>query len=510
MCELNNQVKHLIDSVVGTLGEHEVDSAVATSLLAVKDRLDQPLRVAIAGRVKAGKSTLLNALVGEQLAPTDAGECTKIVTWYQHGPTYRVTLDLIDGSSRAVPFNRQSGAIEVDLQELTAGNIRRIVIEWPSKRLIDLTLIDTPGVGSINTEVSDRTVAFLTPDDDQPVEADAVLYLMRHMHANDLSFLESFHDDELAHASPINAIGLLSRADEIGVGRPNAMRVANRISGRYRSDPRLRRLCQTVRPIAGLLAETAATMTENEYRLLEQLARLDRSQTEALLLSADRFTADRIAPGSAAPGSAPGGEVTAGDVTLTPLARRHLLDRFGLFGIRTALPVIRQGRVTSAGELADALEKRSGIVELRQDLLDRFASRRNVLQARSALAAVETLLASAEPAAARRFLPEVERIRSGAHAMAEIRLLNDYRRGLLDLTDEDGLEMERLLGADGDNATDRVGLAPDTDAETVRGELIAAIDRWRRRGEHPLASREVVNAASVLVRTCEGTLAGLQ
>ena len=40
------------------------------------ERLDEPLRVAIAGKVKAGKSTLLNALVGEQVAPTDAGECT--------------------------------------------------------------------------------------------------------------------------------------------------------------------------------------------------------------------------------------------------------------------------------------------------------------------------------------------------------------------------------------------------------------------------------------------------
>ena len=49
-------------------------------LTAVRDRLDEPLRVAIAGRVKSGKSTLLNALVGDRLAPTDAGECTRIVT----------------------------------------------------------------------------------------------------------------------------------------------------------------------------------------------------------------------------------------------------------------------------------------------------------------------------------------------------------------------------------------------------------------------------------------------
>ena len=49
-------------------------------------RLDEPLRVAIAGKVKAGKSTLLNALVGEQVAPTDAGECTRVVTWYRAAP----------------------------------------------------------------------------------------------------------------------------------------------------------------------------------------------------------------------------------------------------------------------------------------------------------------------------------------------------------------------------------------------------------------------------------------
>ncbi|MDH3303272.1 MAG: GTP-binding protein, partial [Acidimicrobiia bacterium] len=162
-----------------------------------------------------------------------------------------------------------------------------------------------------------------------------------------------------------------------------------------------------------------------------------------------------------------------------------------------------------AGELAEALEKKSGIVELRQDLLERFAARRNVLQARSALAAVERLLAVSGPKVQNEFLPEVERIRSGAHAMAEIRLLNDYRRGLLDLTVDDGAEMERLLGTDGHHPTDRLGLDSDADPDTVRRELVAAIDKWRRRGEHPLASREVVNAATVVVRTCEGTLAAL-
>ena len=80
---------------------------------AVLDRLDEPLRVAIAGKVKAGKSTLLNALVGEELAPTDAGECTRIVTWYRDGITYRATLEPAAG--RAPPgaaSPRDGGAID--------------------------------------------------------------------------------------------------------------------------------------------------------------------------------------------------------------------------------------------------------------------------------------------------------------------------------------------------------------------------------------------------------------
>src|SRR5215469_10506756 len=55
---------------------------VADRLGQISARLRGPLRVAIAGKVKAGKSTLLNALLGEALAAVDASECTRIVTWY--------------------------------------------------------------------------------------------------------------------------------------------------------------------------------------------------------------------------------------------------------------------------------------------------------------------------------------------------------------------------------------------------------------------------------------------
>ena len=64
-----------------TLEAYRDDPEAAGMLQGYARRLAQPLRIAVAGMVKAGKSTLLNAIIGEEIAPTDTGECTSIVTW---------------------------------------------------------------------------------------------------------------------------------------------------------------------------------------------------------------------------------------------------------------------------------------------------------------------------------------------------------------------------------------------------------------------------------------------
>ncbi len=186
-------------------------------------------------------------------------------------------------------FRRDDGAIDIDLDGRDASAVDRLDVTWPSGGLRTLTLIDTPGVGSMTESVSGRAFEFLDPDDSS-TPADAVLYLMKHIHASDLRLLEAFHDDSVANPNPVNAIAVLSRADEIGAGRLDSMESAARIAGRLGDDSRLRRLVQMIVPVAGLLAETAGTMTEAEFRELQQLAaRAD--DIETLLLSADRFVA---------------------------------------------------------------------------------------------------------------------------------------------------------------------------------------------------------------------------
>ena len=150
-------------------------------------------------------------------------------------------------------------------------------------------LIDTPGIASISTEVSARTHRALSAEMGRVPVADAVLYLLRHTHSADLRFLESFHDDEVAEGTPVNTVGVLSRADEIGSARLDAMEVADRVARRYQVDARLHRLCPVVVPVNGLLGHAAATLREDEYAALAAVARAPLEMAGDLLLTADRF-----------------------------------------------------------------------------------------------------------------------------------------------------------------------------------------------------------------------------
>lgn len=455
----------------------------------VRERLEEPLRLALAGKVKAGKSTLLNALVGEELAPTDAGECTRVVTWYKEGPGYKVTAVPKEGAPAQVPFQRDGGAIDVDLQGRSADDLTQLVVEWPSSSLRQLTLIDTPGIASLSADVSARTEAFLTPEDDRATPADAVLYLMKHLHAADMGFLEAFHDEEMAQATPVNAIAVLSRADEVAVGRIDAMESAATIANRYRTDPKVRRVAQTVVPVAGLLAQSGSTLREAEHDALETLAKSDPADLELLCISADRF-------------------VNA-DAALTSLEREALLDRFGLFGVRLSAELIRTGLAPNASKLSELLVERSGLHELRRVLLSQFAARRDVLKARSALLAVEDAVRANPTAASGDLLSEVERVTASAHEFAELRLLNALRTGTVPAKPEDMAAMEQLLGAEGTSPAERLGLPEDADVPAVRNAAAEALAKWQRRAESPMASQEVKDASRVLIRTCEGLLTSL-
>ncbi|QDG68180.1 GTP-binding protein [Pseudarthrobacter sp. NIBRBAC000502772] len=463
------------------------DPAAAAALETYARRLSEPLRLAVAGMVKAGKSTLLNAIIGEEIAPTDTGECTKIVTWYRYGHTPRITAYPIAGEPRILPLKRVDGRLVFVLGNARAEDMERLVVEWPSPALRELTLIDTPGIASLSEDVSARSTDFLIPVD-APSEADAIIYLMRHMHASDLRFLESFRDTEAGRSGTVNALAVLSRADEIGAGRIDSLLSAGDIADRYRRDHSLRKLALGVVPVAGLLAQSARSMRQSDFESLQVLAGMERSARERMLLSADRFIRASVPQ------------------SLGADARASLLERFGLFGIRLGVVLIRSG-FTEPTPLAHELARRSGLDPLLHLVARQFQARGDALKARTALVGVESLLRTAPREGAGRLAAALERLQANAHEFRELRLLATIRTTGVSLSDELAAEAEMLVGGWGAAPALRMGLAPDAGPDVVLAEARRFLNRWRTVSENPLTERSAVEACRVVMRSCEGVVA---
>lgn len=451
----------------------------------ISTRLDEPLRVALAGRTKAGKSTLLNALVGERLAASDASECTRVVTWYRHGIGYRVEAALRDGQRAPLPFSRAEGKLDIEPGTASEADIDHIDVHWPSSRLTTITYIDTPGIASVNEHVSARTFEALMAKSDDPAEADAVVYLMRHAHGRDDAFLEAFQDRATAHASPVNAIAILSRADELGGGRADAIHSAEGIANRYRSDERVRGLVATVAPVSGLLAITAQTLQEREWLLLRQVAAAEASTLASALLSADRF-------------------VTMPGLPVSEAERLHLVDRLGMFGLRYAVAQLRSGRAATSSELSQLLLGISAIGRVRDLLEGHFAARARALKARSAVqalrAAADALRAASDPQG-ERMLAAIERLEAGATDLARLRLVHLAMSGAATLSAGDRAEIDRITGES--PPAEALGLEQDSPASTVQAAALQGVEKWRERENRPLSDPATREACELATRIYE-------
>jgi hypothetical protein len=442
------------------------------------DRLAEPLRVAVAGQPHVGKSTLVNSLVGEEVAPLAVEEGSQVLAWYRGGVNPRAQVYPTQAPPRDVPAARMSGRLHIDLEGWRSDQIDRVVVDWPSRTLRGLTLIDTPGVdpSDAGTRIS--------------LDADAVLYLMRQLHSTDVGFLQSLQDHPIASQTPVNSIVVLSRADEVGGGRIDALTSAKRLARRYRTDVALTGLCQNAIAVSGLLAHAGRTLTTEELSSLQVLAAAARRELEIALVSADRFVGDGV------------------PLRVDARTRSALLDRFGMFGIRLVTTLIRQG-FSSVDALSQELVARSGLAELRESIRQCFTDRHEVLKARSALLALEVVLRMEPRPAARRLVTALEALVVSAHDFRELRLLAALAGGRTVLPDPLADEARRLVGGVGTALPARLGRTHDASGHELSDALSDALRRWQEQAENHALGFGQRRAARVVVRSCEGMVAQL-
>ncbi|WP_094288952.1 dynamin-like GTPase family protein [Mycobacterium lehmannii] len=479
----------------GTIQAYQADPAYAhrpdvhNELERIGGRLNQPIRIALAGTLKAGKSTLVNALVGEDIAPTDATEATRIVTWFRHGPTPKVTANHRGGRRSNVPIGRDpnEGGLTFDFATLDPEDIVDLDVEWPAAELIDTTIIDTPGTSSLSRDVSERTLRLLVPADGVP-RVDAVVFLLRTLNAADIALLKQIGELVGGSAGALGVIGVASRADEIGAGRIDAMLSAKDVATRFTAEMERTGTCQAVVPVSGLLALTARTLRQSEFVALEKLAAVDAAELTKAMLSVDRFVRDDS------------------QLPVDAATRAALLDRFGMFGIRISIAVLRAG-VSDSVALADELLERSGLVALREVIDQQFGQRSDLLKAHTALLSLRQFVQANPIYATPYILADIDPLLADTHAFEELRLLSQLRSRPTTLNDDEMASLRRIIGGSGTDAASRLGLQPDNPYDGPRAAFAAA-QRWRRRAEHPLNDPFTTRACRAAVRSAEALVAG--
>jgi GTP-binding protein EngB required for normal cell division len=137
-----------------------LDQAVRT-MATYHRRLELAARryvVAVVGLTNVGKSTLLNALLGSDLAPRRNGPCTAAPIEFVRGPKLRVTAYFRQAASRRAIVCSDTAMLHTQLAAWAddrgdiARSIRKVVVELPNDLLAGgLVVADTPGFGAAQT-----------------------------------------------------------------------------------------------------------------------------------------------------------------------------------------------------------------------------------------------------------------------------------------------------------------------------------------------------------------------
>ncbi len=440
--------------------------------------LDEPMRVALIGRICAGKSTFLNALLGATVAPTGAEELTFNVNVLRYAPEPGLLVHFKDGRTPEPRPLDEFAALVSRSEDGFLRSIRHVELLRPIDVLRTLEFIDTPGLQSFFGEDSANTMRSLgiTSDDIEQATrresslADALLCLMpRSLASGDRSVVEQFQGPLLGNATPINTIGVLTKVDAYwDASDPDrdplveGARVAAGIHASRGAD----RVFYAVLPACGLLGIGARTIDDADVEALVTLSALRREALLDLLAFAPDFVADDH------------------PVAVMPARRASLLDRLGQYGIWLATTLVHD--CVDVVALREELFARSGVKAVRELVVSHFGHRALLIKAERGLrlSRAETLKARGNPAASD-VGGMLEALECGEPAFGELALLKRYYQDAPALALRDGEERELLqvTAEFGTTLTARLGLPADAPPLAMVELAEARLRSWRRR-EH--------------------------
>jgi GTPase SAR1 family protein len=176
-----NNLLDILDRLIDFVDElGESFSGDSKRLRELRERLTtERFHLAVLGQFKRGKSTLINALIGEPLLPTSVLPLTSIPTFLSAGPKRVIRIFFLDGKSEEFADVSCNEAAEILTNYVTEERnpanklaVSRVEVEHPAPLLNQgVVIIDTPGIGSTFRHNTEATLNFLP-------QCDAALFVV--------------------------------------------------------------------------------------------------------------------------------------------------------------------------------------------------------------------------------------------------------------------------------------------------------------------------------------------
>ncbi|MDA8053438.1 MAG: dynamin family protein [Deltaproteobacteria bacterium] len=143
----------------------------AVQLLCEKLKADVFLLVVV-GQFKRGKTTFINALLGEDILPTAIIPLTSIITILRYGDKLRIIAFFKNGTEKEIAQGDLPLYITEKFNPKNEKGVNRVEIAYPSRYLKNgVQIIDTPGIGSVFEHNTQTTYEYLP-------KADACIFLV--------------------------------------------------------------------------------------------------------------------------------------------------------------------------------------------------------------------------------------------------------------------------------------------------------------------------------------------
>ena len=132
---------------------------------------NQKITISVIGQFKRGKSMLVNSILGDKILPIGIVPVTAVVTTIEYGEK-AATVRFDNGIISEIAFEDMAEYINEQSNTDNHLGVRQVAVYSPSEFLDGgITLVDTPGVGSVHQKNTDEAYSFVK-------ESDAVIFML--------------------------------------------------------------------------------------------------------------------------------------------------------------------------------------------------------------------------------------------------------------------------------------------------------------------------------------------